>query len=141
MQTYEACTQGDCSPLMLLGLLPLIPSSFGNKVDDVFGILPAPKIQKHHLFPQQFKNQFEKIGIKIDELTVELTERLHLQGIHGKGGFVGPGDIVIPAEKWNVLWSDFFKNNPNPSSKEIYQFAGQLMDAFGLSGLPIVPYK
>jgi len=61
--------------------------------------------------------------------------------LHGNGGFVGPGDKIIPAKKWNDLWIDFFKDNSNPSAKEIYQFAGQMMDDFGLSRLPIVPYK
>ena len=32
-------------------------------------------------------------------------------------------------------------DNPDATSKEIYQFAGQLMDEFGLSDLPIVPYE
>lgn len=30
--------------------------------------------------------------------TIELTEGIHLNGVHGKGGFVGPGDVVMPAD-------------------------------------------
>jgi len=29
------CITGNCSPLVLIGLLPVIPASFGNRVDDV----------------------------------------------------------------------------------------------------------
>jgi hypothetical protein len=47
MMTYDACTNGDCNPLMLLGLLPIIPGSVGNKIgskiDDVIGLIPTPK--------------------------------------------------------------------------------------------------
>ena len=51
-----------------------------------------------------------------------------------------PGDTELPG-KWNAAWEAFIKNNPRATSKEIYQFAGQLMDEFGLSSLDIVPYK
>ena len=43
LMMYEACTQGDCSPLMLVGLIPGIPGVLGNKVDDIIGLLPMPK--------------------------------------------------------------------------------------------------
>jgi hypothetical protein len=43
MMTYDACVlQDDCSPLILLGLVPVIPSSLGTKVDDIIGLLPKP---------------------------------------------------------------------------------------------------
>ena len=32
------CASGDCSPWLLMGLLPLIPSSFGNHIDDVIDV-------------------------------------------------------------------------------------------------------
>ena len=36
---------------------------------------------------------------------------------------------------------DFIDNNPNVTAKDIYQFAGKMMDYFGLSGLEIHPYR
>lgn len=53
---------------------------------------------------------------------------MHMNFIHGKG-------------KWNKKWMDFIDSNPNASAKDIYQFAGQMMDEYGLSGLEIHPYK
>jgi RHS repeat-associated protein len=35
--TSSHCIQGDCDPLMLLGLLPFIPSSLGSHTDDIAG--------------------------------------------------------------------------------------------------------
>jgi hypothetical protein len=36
---------------------------------------------------------------------------------------------------------EFIEANPNATAKEVYQFGGKLMDQFGLSNLPIVPYR
>lgn len=141
MMTAAYCAAGECSPWVLVGLLPFIPGSAGRKLDEVIALLPAPKIQKHHIFPQQFKPDFDRVGINIDKHTVELSEGVHLKGVHGKGGFVGPGNKMLPTDKWNEAWSYFFNTNNNPTAKEIYQFAGKLIDEYGLSGLPIVPYK
>lgn len=107
---YESCTQGECSPFVLLGLVSFIPGSFGNKIDDVIGLLPAPKIQKHHIFPQKFNPDFEKVGIDIDQYTIELSEVVHLKGVHGNGGFVGPGGNVIPRENGGLM--RFFRLDP-----------------------------
>ena len=52
---------------------------------------------------------------------------MHMNIIHGKGG-------------WNQKWMDFIDNNPNATSKDIYQFAGKMMDDYGLSGYTIHPY-
>jgi RHS repeat-associated protein len=50
MMTYEDCSQGKYSPFMLLGLLPLIPSSAGRYADDIVQLVPAKTLyfsQKH----------------------------------------------------------------------------------------------
>jgi hypothetical protein len=103
-------------------------------------LLEAPKMHRHHIFPQGFRSWFARRGIDIDLYTVELSSGTHLSGVHGEGGFVGPGNVNLPG-RWNALWQAFKDANPNATAKEVYQFAGQLMDQFGLSGLPIVPYK
>ena len=103
-------------------------------------LLPSPKLHSHHIFPQKWTSWFAKRGIDSDQYTVALEAKTHLAGLHGKGGFVGPGDAVL-AGRWNLRWQEFIALNPNASTKEIYQFAGKLMDEFGLSGLPIVPYS
>ena len=63
-----------------------------------------------------------------------------LGGIHGSGGFVGPGNVNLPGQ-WNSYWQAFIDAHPQATAKEAYQFGGYLMDLFGLTGLPIVPYQ
>jgi RHS repeat-associated protein len=107
-----------------------------SKLDDLTRrMLPSGgPPQDHHLFPQTFRALFEKSGIDIDQFTVSLPQTLHLKGVHGAGLGNVPG-------RWNQRWQDFFADNPNATEKDIYQFAGQLMDEFGLSGLEIHKYK
>jgi hypothetical protein len=101
--------------------------------------LAAPKIQCHHIFPQKFRDVMANVGIDIDNFTVGLAEKAHLSGVHGRGGFVVGQDVVSPGY-YNRLWEDFFSSNPGATAKEIYQFGGWMMDQFGLSAYPIVPY-
>ncbi|WP_230353967.1 RHS repeat-associated core domain-containing protein [Lelliottia sp. WAP21] len=96
--------------------------------------LPAPKLMDHHIFPQQFKSFFKARGINIHEHTITIGETNHLKGLHGKGLGNMPG-------KWNKRWEDFIDKNPNATAKDIYQYAGKLMDEYGLSGLDIHPYR
>lgn len=88
----------------------------------------------HHIFPQQFRELFQKMGIDIDKFTVSVPQNTtHLKGIHGNGFNQMPGS-------WNKQWSQFFKDNPGATAKDAYQFGGSLMDKYGLSGMPINPY-
>ncbi|MCP4544206.1 MAG: DUF2380 domain-containing protein, partial [Chloroflexi bacterium] len=82
-------------------------------------LLEPPKIQRHHIFPQKFRQSFESRGIYIDRHTVELSRGTHLSGVHGRGGYVGPGNVSLPG-RWNPLWQAFKDANPNATAKEIY---------------------
>jgi RHS repeat-associated protein len=96
-------------------------------------LLQAGKLMDHHIFPQQFRKFFQGKGVDIDQFTVRIGETTHLKGVHGRGLGNMPG-------RWNARWSEFIDANPGATPKDIYQFAGRLMDEFGLSGLPIAPY-
>jgi hypothetical protein len=48
----------------------------------------------------------------------------HLKFIHGSG-------------RWNPKWIAWIEAHPNATAKDIYQFAGQMMDEYDLSNLPI----
>jgi hypothetical protein len=89
-------------------------------------LLPMTKIADHHIFPQKYRPNFEKLGINIDKYTVSLGQGTHLRGIHGKGSFELAG-------KWNDKWKAFFLQNPKATAKEAYQFAGKLMDEYKLN--------
>jgi len=72
------------------------------------------------------------VGIAIDKYLVRVAhETTHLKGIHGRGLGKLPGG-------WNPKWAEFISKNPSATPKEIFQFAGRLMDEFGLSHLPII---
>jgi hypothetical protein len=98
-------------------------------------LLAAPKMHKHHVFPQKFKPFFEKLGISIDDYCMNLGEITHGRGIHGSG------NLGMMPGKWNMKWSEFIEKNPNATQVETYQFGGQLLDEFGLGHLPIIKYK
>ena len=54
--------------------------------------------------------------------------------IHGRGDATMSG-------RYNDRWAEFISANPDAEQKDIVQFAGKLMDEYGLSGRPIVPYR
>ena len=87
------------------------------------------------------KAWFAENGItNIHDYTVEVDSAFHLRGVHGNSSIFGPNNILTPADNWNQRWDIFMNANTRATKLEIYQFAGSLMDEFGLSGLPIVPY-
>jgi len=45
----------------------------------------------------------------------------------------------MPTEKWNTEWKAFI--DKNPTTKEIYQKAGEMLDRYDLGHVPIHPYK
>ena len=111
----------------------------GKGLHSAVKALPAPKMHQHHIFPVQFIKKFRRAGIDIDQYTVPISDTLHLQGVHGKGGFVGvAGDLP---GYWNNEWAAFLKPGSYRSREDMYRFAGYLMDRYGLSHLPIGPLK
>jgi hypothetical protein len=112
------------------GVLPDVPAAGGAPR----ALLAPVKMQRHHIFPQKFRDFFQARGVEIDKFTVEISQGKHLGSVHGKGDLITPG-------RFNQRWAEFIEANPNASAKEIYQFGGRLMDEYGLSGLPMVPYR
>ena len=87
-------------------------------------------INLNHIIDQVVKEK----GIDIDQYTVALPQREHLSGVHGRGNEGMPGG-------WNARWERFFKENQRAEAPEILDFMRQLTAEYGLSGLPIGPYK
>ncbi|HRJ90469.1 MAG TPA: RHS repeat-associated core domain-containing protein [Pyrinomonadaceae bacterium] len=101
-------------------------------------LLESPTTVKHHIFnvfrgnspKSDFYRQFFKThGIDVEKYGVEIPEAMHKKFIHGAGN------------NWTTRWKQWIDANPNATTKEVYQFAGQLMDEYGLSGLPIIPLR
>jgi uncharacterized lipoprotein (TIGR02269 family) len=85
--------------------------------------------EKHHIFPQAFRQWFTNRGIDIDEYVLPLEVEKH-RSIH-RGANGGP---------WNDAWRKFIEKKRTTASKEeIYRYAGQLIYEFELFG-PVIPY-
>ena len=94
------------------------------------------KTNDHHVIPafrgksKPYADFIADRGIDVDQYTITVDAGkggIHMNSIHGKGG-------------WNQKWMEFIDNNPNATAKDIYQFAGKMMDDYGLSGYKIHPY-
>ena len=75
-----------------------------------------------------------KGGISIHDYTISVGEVTHLKGIHGAGNAGMPG-------RWNQRWQQFITTNSEASGKDIYQFAGRLLDEYNLNHLTIHGYR
>jgi len=84
--------------------------------------------EKHHIFPQAFREWFEGKKINIDSYTIPLEVEKH-RSIH-RGANGGP---------WNAAWDKFIRENGGAPQEEIFRYAGQLIYEFELFG-PVVPY-
>jgi RHS repeat-associated protein len=100
-------------------------------------LLASPKMVRHHIFnvfrgsspkSQVYRDFFKKHGIDIDSHTVEISEGTHAL-LHRAGN------------NWTSRWKAWIDANPNATTKEVYQFAGKLMDEYGINHVPIVPYR
>jgi len=112
------------------------PFGFANTVPAGQKLLGyTGKLADHHIMPRQFEKFFGARGINIDEFTVSVDHAVtHLKAIHGRGNMGQmPG-------RWNTVWGDWIKANPNATATEIYQQAGRMMDDFGINHLKIHPY-
>ena len=94
------------------------------------------RIVKHHIFnvfrgnsprSQVYRDFFKKHNIDLNSHTVHIPEGLH-KLIHGAGN------------NWTTRWKRWIDANPNASTRDVYQQAGRMMDEYGLSGYPILPY-
>lgn len=88
------------------------------------------KTNDHHIIPafrgksKPYADFIAARGIDVDQFTITVDAGkggIYMNIIHGKG-------------RWNQKWMDFIDNNPNATAKDIYQFAGKMMDDYRLSG-------
>lgn len=101
-------------------------------------LLEKPVLIKHHLFnkfrgesakSQKYRDFLKKHRINLDEYTVEIPETFHRNKIHAAN------------KNWTTRWKTWIDNNPNASTKEVYQFAGKLMDEYGIAHVKIQKYR
>lgn len=99
--------------------------------------LEAPKMVKHHVFnvfrgtnpeKQKYRDFFRHHKIDIDSHTIQITEGFHKKIIHG-------------TNDWTKRWTNWIDTNPKATTKDVYQFAGKLMDEYNVAHIPIQKYK
>jgi hypothetical protein len=80
----------------------------------------------HHVFPQQFIEEFAEIGINAHEYTIPIETELH---------------NLIHAANYNPLWSQFLAaNRGNLTPQMAWRFANMLLSQWNLQGMPHVHY-
>ncbi|MEN3361162.1 MAG: hypothetical protein V7637_5144 [Mycobacteriales bacterium] len=94
----------------------------------------------HHLFPKEFRSEFEAVGIEIDEHAVRLPWRFHIDVIHqGSPRWKG----------WNADWRSFFKQyeeaGTSPTTADVVGQATRMINdpkyGLGLDNLKIKTYN
>lgn len=76
-------------------------------------------IAQHHIFPQQFRPDFERMGINIDDFTVRIPKQLH-QTIHSSG--------------WNNKWQTYLKANPDSTKAQLLSKVENMLGELGITG-------
>jgi RHS repeat-associated protein len=82
----------------------------------------------HHIFPQQFRSDFEGVGINIDRYTIPLDPQRHAE--------------IHDVERYNDQWQGFLEGGRVTGNGAI-GFAVEILNDLGLAGpeYPVVPYK
>jgi hypothetical protein len=99
---------------MVLTLVSILFVSCGDEV-------AAPGVNLHHIFPQQFKNDFLEKGIDIDKFTIPLDQKSH-KNLH------------FNPVNWNNEWKDYLIKNQTASQKDLYNKAEKMLSASGGRG-------
>jgi hypothetical protein len=80
-----------------------------KKGDSGKGNKDRSKIERHHQLPRQFDEEFDSVGLDIEDHVIDLPKdkhRLKPEGLHtGK-------------DNWNKQWVDFFKKLRGDFTKE-----------------------
>jgi uncharacterized lipoprotein (TIGR02269 family) len=92
---------------------------------------PSEPFEKHHIFPQQLRlaRWFKTRNIDIHAFTIRLPRTFHAW-LHSGGPEGG---------QWNDAWRQFIAKNRSASQEDIWRFAFELMNRFGVNG-SLIPY-
>ena len=111
--------------------------SVPNKLVSQPSLLPAPKMVKHHIFnkfrgqsivSEKYREFFKNHKINVDDFSISIPETMHRSKIHAA------------KNNWTTEWKVWIDRNPNATTKEVYQKAGEMMDRYGVNHVPIIKY-
>jgi hypothetical protein len=78
------------------------------------------QIHRHHVFARQFRQEFLRLGIQIDEYVVPMTPSAH----------------GVIHNWWNQQWRAFFQD-PNVTATDARLKAAEMWRRAGLGNLPV----
>lgn len=98
-------------------LLAFTEDNFRENLGRLTGRLPKDE-DAHHVLPQEFRPQFRRAGINIDDPRYGAwwERTAHQQA----------------SSAYNVAWREFFRKNLSPSAEQILQYGRKLSAEFGL---------
>jgi uncharacterized lipoprotein (TIGR02269 family) len=123
---------GDAQPLFIIPwhnekpqrFLPIFTKEQLQEIERAKG----KPTERHHIFPQEFKEWFEIQGINIHAWTLVLLKEDHDRIHRGPSG--GP---------WNAAWRQYIKGKDRVEKEALWRYAGELIFHFELYG-PVMPY-
>ncbi|MCM1564676.1 MAG: pre-toxin TG domain-containing protein, partial [Dehalobacter sp.] len=80
-------------------------------------------IHQHHQLPQQFKKQFEKAGLDIENYKIPMDKTDHI---------LKPDGLHTGKDSWNKQWDDFFEKYPDARQNQILNQLDKMQKDFGL---------
>lgn len=84
------------------------------------GGVKVPRAPDHHIFPQQRRADFLKIGIDVDQYTITISARKHMR-LHSGGNY-------------NWEWEEFFHGEgAKPTYDSAFKFAMDLLFEYGIN--------
>ncbi len=81
------------------------------------------RVEKHHVFPQRFRDFFRSKGILIDEYMLEMDREIH-KLTQRKGRHY---------EDYTKKWGEWIEKNRDAKPEAVFEYAGKLMDEYGHS--------
>jgi RHS repeat-associated protein len=82
----------------------------------------CPQWPRHHVFPQQHADYFARVGIRVDDFTVEIPRNIHVALHSGSGA--GRGGL------YNRIWRDWIRDNPRATREQVARFGEVMFDQF-----------
>ncbi len=114
------------SKIFLGAAKPVLMKAAASKAG-VFLLATAKNIERHHILPQKYRRWFAERGIaNIDDFTIELQRMTHGDATYGRTPNV--------YGSWNDAWLTFKTAHPNATPSEIFHFAEELLDVYGIKG-------
>lgn len=83
----------------------------------------AAFVERHHLLPREFADNFAKVGLDIEKFVIKLPQDAHR---------LKPGGLHTGEANWNAMWAQFFREHPNYTRQDVLDQLDKMKKLFGL---------